>query len=463
MDFIGREKEMRLLENQYLHVEHPLIIVKGRRRVGKSRLIKEFCKDKPNFFFQANRESAHSLLSSFNLALSKHLGVNINPDTWEDAISMFVKLSGPGRKILVIDEFTYITKSNRDAEKEFQSIWDNTLSKEDVMFILCGSYKGLMEDLTDYGGALYGRNTCDLTVLPLQFRDCIRGKDYRYAVEEYAFTGGIPHYMELMDRERPVLDNIERLTMSLGSPLMTEISYLMEEEFRDTAIYNTLLKTIAQGNRKMESITSATRLKASDVMPYLSRLIGMGMVESKVSQKERSPEKSRNRLYTISDRFIAMWYRFVYPYKNDIALGINDEAVRELNDHYIDSHVAFVFEDISRSELRRYLRSKSIAASYGSYWDGKTEIDVVAIDSKNKTLYAGECKYRKDKIGAEVVNHLVDACSNLRAFKEYEVILCFFSASGYTEAALAAMNGHNALVFDNGELITEYGMITIGR
>ncbi|MBR4684971.1 MAG: hypothetical protein IKP04_00365, partial [Candidatus Methanomethylophilaceae archaeon] len=62
-----------------------------------------------------------------------------------------------------------------------------------------------------------------------------------------------------------------------------------------------------------------------------------------------------------------------------------------------------------------------------------------------------------------VVNHLVDACSNLRAFKEYEVILCFFSASGYTEAALAAMNGHNALVFDNGELITEYGMITIGR
>lgn len=451
MEFIGRENELSILESQYSNQDHPFVIIKGRRRVGKSKLIREFIKDKDAFYFQVNKEEPQPILDSFSEKLSRMYGTAISGiSSWTAAIELYVKLSGEGRRILVLDEFQYIVKADKNSLCEFQAIWDHILSEEDIMFIISGSYKTMMDKITEYDEPLYGRNTCDLRLRPLEFRDCMRGADYRYSVEEYAFTGGVPHYMQLIDRKRSVIENIEALTMRPGAPLMNEVPYLMSEEFSDLKSYNTYLKTIASGNRKMEDICSRLRIKSNEVSPYISKLIGSDILERRAPITEVA-EKSRNGQYVISDNFVSFWFRFVYPHREDITVGENDEAFVDLEGQYIVGHTAFVFEDISRTELRRYLRSKGVAASYGSYWDGTMDIDVVAVDRKNKTVYAAECKYWNSPVGLNVLNELRAKISKVRQFNDMKVIPCIFSASGYTENIIE--NADDAILFNDGERV----------
>ena len=198
MEFIGRDVELSVLQEQYIGQEHPFVIIKGRRRVGKSKLIQEFIKDKDHLYFQVDSEEPGEIIRSFCFAVSKKTGFNIPVAySWTDAIELYLKLSHQERRILVLDEFQYILKADKNADKEFQSIWDNLLSRDDVMFIISGSYKTMMDKLTEYDQPLYGRNTCDIDLRPLDFRTCMTD-DYRYSVEEYSFTGGIPHYMQLI-------------------------------------------------------------------------------------------------------------------------------------------------------------------------------------------------------------------------------------------------------------------------
>ena len=461
MEFIGRTEEMRILQDQYDRTEHPFVIIKGRRRVGKSRLIREFCKDKDTLYFQADKEDAKAILMSFCNKLSEELGTPIGRmGSWADAMKLYTRLSDPEKKILVIDEFQYITKSDRNAEHEFQSIWDNILSKSDVMFIISGSYTTLMKELTRYDRPLYGRNTCDLFLRPLDFRTCLLGDDYRYAVESYAFTGGIPYYLSLFDSTRSVLDNIVSLTMDTGAALMNEVPFLMSDEFKDVKSYNTYLRTISSGNRKMEDICTSLQIKSQDASPYISKMLKAGLLERRTPITE-DPERSRNGLYFVSDGFVSFWFKFIYQYRNDIILGMNDESVSNLRSHYIDRHVSFVFEEICREELKRYLRDNGIAASYGSFWNNRKEIDIVAKDEENKTLYVGECKYHNSPVDHKTLVQLESKCSGEKGFEGYRIVFCIFSVSGFTNGLLSEMGRDDVLLFQCGERLIDHGQVMI--
>lgn len=456
MDFIGREQELAFLNLQY-ELEHPLTIVTGRRRVGKSALILEFLKDKNSLYFEVDRETGSAILRSFSNKVSETIGRPIGEfRSWSDAIHAYMELSPRGRKVLVIDEFQYIAMSDKEFTKGFQGIWDNYLSKEDVMVILCGSYLTMMRKLTlEYNSPLYGRNTGDLRLMPLPFGVTGHRNDYRRAVEEYSVTGGVPHYMSLMNPGQTVIENIERLTMDLGAPLLNEPAYLLSEEFRDPSSYNTYLRVISEGNRKADRITSAVQSPSSTVLPYLRNLIDTGMLERRVPITEGDEGHSRNGIYVISDNFMALWYRFVYPYRNRISRMEPDSAKADLRAHFVESHVSFVFEDICRSELREYLRSRDIFASYGSYWEGNIEIDVVAKDDVNHVLYVGECKYRTNPIGPDVLNALRSKCMKVRPFEKYRVVHCLFSVSGYTDEAVANASLDGSILFDCGVPMNE--------
>jgi len=321
------------------------------------------------------------------------------------------------------------------------------------MVILCGSYLNLMKKVTqDYGSPLFGRNTGDLMVQPLAFRDTVGGRDYRRAVEEYAVTGGVPHYMLLLDDRQSVLANVERLTMGLGGPLVNEPAYLLSDEFREVSSYNTYLRVIAQGHRRADKITSAVEADTSAVMPYLKRLVEVGMLERRVPVTEPSPEHSRNGLYVISDQFMALWFRFVYPHRSEIARGQPDLAIAELEEHFIEAHVAFVFKDICRAELLAYLRQQRIAAVCGSYWEKSLELDVVALDKPHQVAYLGECKYRDAPVEAAVLHHLVAQSGRVKEMHDYRPVYCLFSVSGYEPALKEEAAAAGVLLFDRGRL-----------
>lgn len=434
-------------------MDHPLTIVTGRRRIGKSRLIQEFLEGKNALFFEADMETGPMILHNFSEKVSEVVGSRLGDfRNWRDAIQAFIELAPVGRKVLAIDEFQYIASADVNFTKQFQGIWDSYLSQQDVMVILCGSYFNMMRKLTvEYSAPLFGRNTGDLRMIPIPFRSVPHSGDYRRAVEEYAFTGGVPHYMMMMDSKKSVMGNIEHLVMSPGSPLLVEPAYLLSDEFRDPSSYNTYLRVIAEGNRKMDRITSAVQAPSSSVSPYLNRLISVGILERRVPATEREDGHARNGLYVITDYFIAFWFRFIFHYRNTIARGMPDLAISELHAHFIDSHVSFVFEDICRTELMHHLRLKGVYAAYGSYWEGNIEIDVVAVDPMNHVIYAGECKFRSTPIGADVLRSLRVKCQKVRPFEGYMVVHCVFSVSGYTDEAVEDSKCDGSVLFDCGE------------
>lgn len=450
MGFIGRAKETGILETQYSK-PHPLVVITGRRRVGKSTLIREFIKGKNAVYYMADRTRPEAQLSGFSAAVCRALGtVPAQYASWSDAIDAYVQ-GVPGRKIIAIDELQYITSQDPDFLKMLQGRWEE-LSQKDVMMIVCGSHLTTMRKIIeDYRNPLHGRYTSDLFVRPIDFRDTIRGKGYRQSVEEYAVTGGVPYYMELMDSSVPAVENAYRLTMALGAPLREEPAVLMSDEFRETSSYNAYLASIARGNRKMDRICSNLQCKSSAVTPYLKTLSDIQLVERRVPVTDEDPENSRNGQYRISDAFTALWFQFVFPYRADIEARDTDEAEARLRAHFIDSHVSFVFEDISRRELRRHLRAEGIVARYGSYWDSGTEIDVVAVDSDHGRVFAGECKYRESPVGEDVLHALVRKASGVEAFEGMDITPCVFSVSGYTEGALREAERLGARLFDCGE------------
>ena len=443
MDFIGREKEMSLLNKEFSK-DHSLIIIKGRRRVGKSRLIEEFLKDKEHLYCEIDNETKQSMLSSLSKKVSS--GFNIRFDSWSDALRYYVS-NHPGKKVIAIDEFQYAVKADPDIRIEIQSLWDTFLSKNEVMLILCGSSLVSMNSLTgDLRSPLYGRNSLDLTVLPLPFRTTI-SKDYRRSVERYAVTGGVPYYMSQMS-DGDVADDIIRLTMDIGSPLLNEGEYLLGSEFRNLSSYNTYLKAIANGHRTMEKITGAVQAPSEEILPYLKKLIEIGMLERVIPITEKRPEKSRNGQYIISDNFLSLWFRFVYPYRNSIIRMENDSAVQDLRDHFIDAHVAFIFESVCREELKRYLRERNIAAEYGKYW-GNGEIDLIALDKKHHVAYVCECKYRSKSIGISELNSLMQKAKAVKELNDYDIQYCLFSVSGFNDD----MKDCGAILFNDGEIV----------
>jgi len=445
MDFIGREKEMELLNREFGR-ESSLVIIKGRRRVGKSRLITEFLKDKDHLYYEVDSESGQSILASLGRTISGEL--NIRFERWSDALKYYVS-SHPGKKVIAIDEFQYAVKADPELKIEIQALWDTYLSKNDVMLILCGSSLTSMNNLAgDMRSPLYGRNSLDLTIMPLPFRTTVAG-DYRKSVERYAVTGGVPYYMALMD-DGDTIENVIRMSMEMGSPLLNEGEYLLGSEFRNLSSYNTYLRAIANGHRTMEKITGAVQAPSEEILPYLKRLIEIGMVERLVPITEKAPEKSRSGQYVISDNFICLWFRFIYPYRNSIIRMENDMAIQDLRDHFIDAHVAFVFENVCREELRNYLRGKGIAAEYGKYW-GNGEIDLIALDKKDRVAYVCECKYHTRPLGMSELNSLVSKASAVKELRDYKVKYCLFSVSGYNDG----MSESGALLFNNGELVSE--------
>ncbi len=441
MEFMGRDEEMSLLNAEF-GKDHSLVIIRGRSKVGKTRLIEEFVRDKEHIHFETANETKQSILSSLSKTVSDVPYVKFG--SWSDALKYYVS-SHPGKKVIAIDEFQYAVKADPDIKIELQSLWDTYLSKNGVMLILCGSSLTSMNSLTrDLKSPLYGRNSLDLMILPFPFRTTVSG-DYRRSVERYAVTGGVPYYMSLMEEEDPI-DDVIRLTMDIGSPLLNEGEYLLGSEFRNLSSYNTYLKAIANGHRTMDKITGAVQAQSDEILPYLKKLIEIGMLERIVPVTEKRPEKSRNGQYVISDNFLSLWFRFVYPYRNSIVRMGNDLAVEDLRDHFVDAHVAFVFENVCREELKRYLRERGTAAEYGKYW-GNGEIDLIALDRKHRIAYVCECKYRSKPIGMSELNSLMRKTEAVRELDDYRIQYCLFSVSGFREG----MEDSGAILFNNGE------------
>ena len=466
MNFLGREKEILVLEKEYAR-DGGFVVIYGRRRIGKTTLIKQFIKSKNAFYFLATKEVESQSMKRFAGVIARTTGNSVLQKAafsdWLDLFQAVADYKPNEKKVLVIDEFPYLVKVNDSFPSILQNAWDEILKDSNVMLILCGSLISMMKKhALSYESPLYGRRTAQMRIAPLPFTTVYENQklSFEEAAEQYSITGGVPKYMEFFSDGQPLYEQIKENVLSKNGFLYEEPNFLLTDEVQVLTNYFSIIKVIADGNHKLGTIAGILGLETSALTPYLKTLSELGFIEKQVPVTEKNAEKTRKGLFFISDNFLRFWFRYVYPYKGELELDNTQISLDELDKDFKEKFVAFAYEDICKEIFARLCSDKAIdftPSKIGSYWlndkSGNTQIDVMAVDTVNKRLFAGECKYHNQPVNADMYFELVkkvDNSSEIKsAFKGYTVIYGVFSKSGFTSRMTDISNSNPNLFLIN--------------
>ena len=460
--FYCREAELRTMNNRYKKDRFECIVIYGRRRVGKTALINEFCKGKPTVYFSALNASSQENLE----ALSKAIYTCQNPDStsnptyrsYEDALEAITEMAMEKRLVFVIDEYPYLAKAEKSISSRLQHIIDHSWQDSRIYLILCGSSMSFMEyQVLGYESPLYGRRTAQFKIQALTYREITEFHPELKAADQallYGVTGGIPHYINKLDVEsnldEALLDNL----FSTSSYLFEEPENLLKQELREPAIYNSVISAIAAGASHSNEISTKVGLESGVCAKYLKVLLDLGILKKETPITEKPGKKT---IYAIDDNFFRFWYRFVPRNMSVISAGrmrlIYEQAVKR----FYPDYMGLVFEKMCQEYLLRYAKDLPILLSnVGQWWgtDSKTrrevQIDIVGAPVDGNEYLIGSCKYRNEKIGIEELELLRRYAAVFRQNGIFHYYI--FSKGGFTPTLLEAEMQGEVTLFTLGDL-----------
>ena len=442
--FIGRKNELDFLEDKYHAKGGQLIVLYGRRRVGKTETLRKFCEDKDHVFYSCTETTNEQQLAAFsNRMLAKDIPaaryIKQFPD-WEQALGSVSELPGSGKKLLIIDEFPYMVKNNHAIPSILQNLWDRSLKNEDVMIILCGSAMSFIEkEILAEKNPLYGRATGILKMNEMDFFDAIKFfPDYSNLDKITAFSilGGIPHYLKQFDQSLSIDDNIKRNILQRGSILYSEVEFLMRQELRETTIYNTIIQAVALGNTKLNDIFQKTQIDKNKLTVYLKNLIDLGIVrrEFPVSDGIKEQANVQRGIYQIVDNFFRFWYAFVFPNISELEVGDVDGIYEYAVQPTLEQYTSRIFEEVCIEYIRLLNRQNALPFRFtkiGRWWTKSDELDVMATDRDKNNFLLGECKFRNAVFDLSELNAVLAKFSPKK--KTAKVYYYMFSKSGFTD------------------------------
>lgn len=440
MRFVNRQNELSFLEKTYRTEGFQFVPVYGRRRIGKTRLIQEFIKDKRAIYFLADSVSEPGQLKNLGKILGEYFNDSILMDAgfrdWYQFFS-YIREKQKTRLIFVIDEFPYLVNSNPAISSIFQKGIDENIKQSNVFLILTGSSIGMMEkEVLFYKAPLYGRRTASLEVKEMAFdalKEFFPDKEFEELVKIYSVMGAIPAYIEKINSRYDIFRNIKELILNKGTFLYNEVEYILREELREPRNYFVILKAIAQGKRKLSEIINETGFEKSLVARYLDILRSLGFVEKHVPVTEKHPEKSKQGLYRLHDKFFAFWFKFVFPNRNRLEIE-NVEPVLKLIKDAFEHHISTIYEDVCIDLFKGLTKDGLIQyTTIGKWWSKDGEIDIVALDEEAKTAYFGECKWSNKKVGDDIYQNLLAKSRFVDWHKDKRKDrFILFSKSGFT-------------------------------
>ena len=409
--FYNREAELKVLR-KYLNREgFDLLIIYGRRRIGKTALILEATKGKKRIYYMATEKN--NLDEFYRKCSTVFPEIGKLRKDWE-TIFEYLKDTAD---VVIIDEFQNMIKEDNGIVSLFQRIVDTVLQNSNLKLVLLGSTVSIITSKTlSYKSPLYGRKTLSMKLKPIKFvhlRNFFPKKDIEELIEIYGFADGIPHYLLKIDPRanfwKWLQSEFEEKTF-----ITDEIDFLMRYEFEEVGTYKTILHAMASGKTKINEIKDFTGLKRTDISPYLKNLTETEFVIREIPVLERP--KSKKGRYYLRDNFLLFWFRYVYPNLSSIEEGIfsADSVKRDY-----PSYLGHIFEKISREVLVRLVKEKKLPefTKLGKQW-GKIpgrketyEIDIVALNERTKEILFAECKW-KSRVNAEkVCRELVEKSS----------------------------------------------------
>lgn len=451
--FYNRKVELEYLESKYGSCQAELLIFWGRRRVGKTFLLQEFCNRKHGIFLMATTSSSRDNLESFAEKLATRFNderLRVQPFVKWDEFFLYLNEKIQQRTLVVIDEYPYLIENNPSLSSLFQKYWDSVLQNNPgLMLILNGSAIAMMERETlEYRAPLYGRRTGQWfldTFDPVSTNEFFGFTRLIQIIEAYSITSGIPYYCKILCQQPDLFSAIRNKILMKGEVLYDEIEFLLRQEFRTPRSYFPILKTIAQGGRKFGEISSKTGYDKSNLTKYLSTLEKLRIIRREAPITETRPEKSRKNLYFLNDNFINFWFTFVFPNRYALEAGKSEQvmqaAVRPNFDYYVSQRVEPIIIALLRQDFFNCgLNFKSI----GRYWNKNTEIDIWGETTGNQ-LIIGEIKWTEVPCRKSVFYNLVEKVGYLNLNKKITYLL--ISKSGFSED-YQKLDSNNLILID---------------
>ena len=442
--FIGRERELKALNNLYQSDKFEFVVLYGRRRVGKTALINAFIDKKKNIYFMGVESNAKQNLENFSNSIFEYQ-TGIQADTsfssFQAALEFVFRLAEKERIILALDEYPYMARASKSLASTLQMLIDKYKDTSKLMLILCGSSMSYMEDhVLAYKAPLYGRRTAQMKLLPFTFEETCRylsnmsGEDLALM---YGVVGGTPQYLLQVNDKQSVAENIKNIYLNPTSFLFEEPGNLLKQEVREPATYTAIIAAIAAGASRMSEISGKVGEDSSVCSLYIKNLISLGIVRKETPYGEKA---SRKTVYSIEDNMFRFWYRFVLENNSIIARGADELAYKRIEPHLSD-YMGKVFEDICSQYLWKLLLSGQCPVEFtslGRWWGNnpmtrsQTEIDIMGEQDKNTALF-GECKWTNEKVDLGVLETLVQRS---KLFPYQRVHLYLFSKTGFTKGCM---------------------------
>jgi AAA+ ATPase superfamily predicted ATPase len=438
--FVNRIVELDLLEKRYASGKAEFFVLYGRRRVGKTELLARFCEGKRAIFFVSDLGSEVSLRTSLSNAVNTALfgtdQISAVYASWEDLFQALGQAAQTERLVVVLDEFPYLVSAHPPVASILQRIWDQILKHSRIMLILCGSYIGMMEEaVLGYQAPLYGRRTGQYYLEPFQFQDA-RPFFQNYSLEDqvrtYAVYGGTPAYLQTLQVNASLAQNIQGGILTRGSFLYEEVRFLLQQELREPRNYFAILQAIAAGKTRLNEIKQATGIEGATA--YLDTLQQLHLVERFVPVTEMQPHKSRRGVYRLQDFYLRFWFRYVHPSRSQLERGAAQSILDNQVLPQLDLYTGPVFEQICQQFLWTTGLSGNLPFAplkIGSWWKTNEEIDLVVLGETEAILV--ECKWSSKPVGGDILTNLERKTSSiLPELEKRQVCYGLCSRSGFT-------------------------------
>ena len=480
--FIGREAELKFLQDKFDSENGQLVVLYGRRRVGKTETLREFCKGKQHVFYSCTQSTDKVQLSKF----SKHILKEDIPAKqyisefadWESAFRSVLDFPfGDEKKLLIIDEFPYMCKGNKSIPSVLQNLWDAELKDKNVMIVLCGSAMSFIEkELLAEKNPLYGRATGIYKMTEMGFYDAVKffpNYSDKDKVLAYSILGGIPHYLRQFNSKLSLAENIKRNILTKGSVLYSEVDFLLHQELRETPIYNSIIEAVALGNTKLNDISQKSLVEdTSKTSVYLKNLIELGIVEREFSVDSKNKEKANSNrgTYRLTDNFFRFWYAFGFTNFSQLEDGDVDGVYDYVIAPALHEFASFTFEDVCKEFVREMQKKNELPFRYSKMgrWTGKTtvrdkdapkgvriaetEIDILGIGKSGKEYLVGECKFKNSPFD---YSEYLDTVTKLTPLKDTaKFYYALFSESGFDDKIVSeADNNDNIMLYNLNQIV----------
>ena len=436
MTFYNREEELDALTSAFESPGADFFVVYGRRRVGKTELLKEFCADHPHIYFLAAQEAESRQREKFVAQVADYFDERIpRIDGWDEAFEYLGEKLHAEDPVVVIDEFPYLVGENDSVPSYIQGFVDEQLQETDTMLVLCGSSVSTMEsEVLGHESPLYGRRTAQLDVRPFSFTQARNVIEYDTAdaIRSYSVTGGTPMYLTLFDYEQSLAENVKSQVLSPTAVLYNEPEFLLRTELRNPARYMSILEAIALGHTTPNEVSGATGIDSGPLSKYLQTLRQLRLIDREVPTTA-SAKKSKRSRYLVADEFLRFWFRYVEPNRSSI-----EEAPDIVYDGTIapdlPTHTASTFEDVCQEAVWEGVRRGAFDpySEIGRWWYGEDEIDIVGLAPNDDRILFAECKWTSEPVGNALVESLQAKAANVRwGPSDRDERFALFSKSGF--------------------------------